>query len=71
MNIVGKILTSNVSKHSIAATHPTVTLDNLIVLSIGYYNWNFKRKVSESSFVKQNRPTLNKHGTSFPLKSFN
>ena len=71
MNIVEKILISNVSKHSIAAPHPTVTLDNLTGLSIGYQNRNIMRKVLESLFIKENRPKLNKHGTSVPLKSFN
>ena len=31
---------------------------------------SFRGRVSESLFIKQNRPTLNKHGTSFPLKLF-
>ena len=31
---------------------------------------SFRGRVSESLFMKQNRPTLNKHGTSFPLKLF-
>ena len=51
-------------KHSMAANHPTVTLDDFSVFSSGYCNRKFKRKVSESLFIKQNRPTLNKHGTS-------
>ena len=48
---------------------PTVTLDELTVLSSGYRNRKFNRKVSESLFIKQNRPTLNKRGTSVPLRS--
>ena len=53
------------------ANHPTVTLDDFTVLSSGHRNRKFKRKVSESLFIKQNRPTLNKHDTSVPLKLFN
>ena len=48
---------------------PTVRLDELTVLSSGYRNKKFKRKVSESLFIKQNRPTLNKRDTSVPLRS--
>ena len=55
---------SHMFKHSI--DHPTMTLDNFTVLSSGYRNMKFKRKVSESLFIKQNRPTLNKHGPSAP-----
>ena len=40
------------------------------ILSNGYRDRKFQRIVSES-FIKQNRPTLNKHATSLPLKSFN
>ena len=58
-------------KHSIAASHPTGTLDNFAVLRSGHPNRKFKRKISESLFIKQNRPTLNKHGTSVPLNLFN
>ena len=57
--------------HSIEANHPTVTLDNFTILSSGYCNRKFKGKVSESLFIKQNKPTLNKHDTSVPLKLFN
>ena len=51
-------------KYSIEANHPAVTLDNFTVLSSGYSNRNFKRKVSESLFIKHNRSTLNKNDTS-------
>ena len=58
-------------KHSMAANHPTVRLNDFTVLSSGYHNRKFKRKVSKSLFIKQNRPTLNEHGISVPLKLFN
>ena len=67
----GKDVNSHIFKHSIAANHPTVMLDHFTVLSNGYRNRKFKRKVSESLFTKQNRPTLNRHGTSVLLKLFN
>ena len=65
-----KDINSHMFKHSMAANHSTLTLDDFTVLSSGYCNRKFKRKVSESLFTKQNRPTLNKHGTSVPLKLF-
>ena len=52
-------------KQSIAANHPTVTLDNFTVLSSGYRKRKFKRKVSESLFIKQNRPTLTNMAAQF------
>ena len=67
----GKDINSHIFQNSMAANHPSVTLDDFTVLSSGYGNRKFKRKVSESLFIKQNRPTLNKHGTSVPLKLFN
>ena len=67
----GKDINSHMFKHSMAANHPTVTLDDFTVLSSGYRNRKFKRKASESLFIKENRTTLNKHGTSVPLKLFN
>ena len=67
----GKDINSHMFKHSMAANHSTVTLDDFTVLRSGYHNRKFKKKVSESLFIKQNRPTLNKHGTSVPLKLFN
>ena len=67
----GKDLNSHMFKHSMVVNHPTVSLDDFTVLGHGDRNRKFKRKVSQSLFIKQNRPTLNKHGTSVPLKLFN
>ena len=65
----GKDMNSHMFKHSMAANHPTVTI--ISVLRSGYHNRKVKRKVSESLFIKQTRPTLSKLGTSVPLKLFN
>ena len=62
-----KDINSHMFKYSMATNHPAVTLDYFTVLSSGYCNRKFKRKVSESLFIKQNRSTLNKHGSSVPL----
>ena len=56
----GKDVNSHMFKHSMATNHPTVTLDDFTVLSSGYCNRKFKRKVSDSLFIKQNKPILNK-----------
>ena len=55
----GKYINSHMFKHSMGANHRTVTLDDFTVPSSGYHNRKFKRKVSESLFIKQNRPKLN------------
>ena len=53
----GKDVNSHMFKNSVEANHPTVTLDDFTVLSSGHRNRKFKRKVSESLFIRQNRPT--------------
>ena len=67
----GKDINSHMFKHSIAVNHPTVALYDFTVLSSGYRNRKFNRKLSESLFIKQNRPTLSKHCPSVPLKLLN
>ena len=66
----GKDINSYMFKHSMAANHPTVTLDDLTFFSSVYRNRKFKRNVSEFLFIKQNRHTLNKLNTSVPYKLF-
>ena len=41
------------------------------LLCSGYRNSKFQRRVSGYLFIKKNRPTLDKHGASVPLKLFN
>ena len=67
----GKDINSHMFKHSMAANHSTMTLDDFTILRSGYRKRKFDIKISESLFIKHNRPTLNKHGTSVPLKLFN
>ena len=67
----GKDINLHMFNYFIEANHPTVTLDNFTFLSSGYHNRKFKSKISESLFIKCNRPLLNKRGTSVPLKLFN
>ena len=67
----GKDINSHMFKHSIAVNHPTVALYDFTVLSSGYRNRKFNRKLSESLFIKQNSPTLSKHCPSVTLKLLN
>ena len=64
----GKDKNSDMFKYLIEANHTIVKLDNFTVLSRCYRNRNINRKVSESLFITQNRPILNKHDTSFLFK---
>ena len=67
----GKDVNSHVFKHSIETNHQTVTIDDFRVLKTGYRQKQFRRKLSEALFIKQNKPALNKQETSVPLKFFN
>lgn len=67
---MGKI-DSHKFKHLFEPNHPSVMLDNFVVLISSYHNRKFKRQVSESLFIKHNRPSLKKQGNSVPLKLFN
>ena len=67
----GKDVDSHISKHSIYADHRTVTIDDFYVLRMGYRLKKFRRKLSEASFIKQNKRLLNKQEASAPLKFFN
>ena len=58
-------------KHLFEANHPTVMLDNFDFQSSGNHYRMIKRKVSESLFIKHNRPSWNKLESSITLKMFN
>lgn len=61
---------SHVLSHSRENKHRRVWLNDVTILSKGYTN-NFKRKISESLFIKELRPDLNKQKDSYKLKLFN
>ena len=50
----GKDVNSHVFKHSIETNHQTVTIDDFRVLKTGYRQKQFRRKLSEALFIKQN-----------------
>ena len=58
-------------QHSVNSNHDLVTLDDFTSLHLGYKHNKFKRKISEASFIKSNRPNHNKQDTSVPSKLFN
>ena len=67
----GKQKNSHVYQHSMNSNHFLVTLDDFIILKSGWKHSKFKRKISETLFIKSTRPNLNKEDISVPLKHFN
>ena len=67
---IRKDINSHIFKDSIEANLPTMTLENFTVVCSGYRNRKFKKKVSESLLIRHSKLTINKHGTSVPLKLF-
>jgi len=61
---------SHVLSHSREESHPHVWIKDFKILGRNYKN-NIKRKISESLYIKEQKPTLNKQEMSFPLKLFN
>ena len=61
---------SHILQHSKATKHRRVTLDNVKILGKRYKS-NFKRRISESLFIKELKPDLNKQKDAFRLKLFN
>ena len=61
---------SHILQHSNATKHRRVTLENVKILGKGYKS-NFKRRISESLFIKELKPDLNKQKDAFRLKLFN
>lgn len=61
---------SHVLQHSKETKHRRVTLDNVTILGRGYRS-DFKRRISESLFIKELKPDLNKQNDAYRLKLFN
>ena len=66
-----KDVTFHVFKYSIETDHPTVTIDRVCVLKTRYCQRRFRKKLSESLFIKQEKLVLNKQEESDPLQLFN
>ena len=61
---------SHVLRHTDTEKHKRVFTDDFTILGSNYRS-NFKRKISESLFIKQYKPTLNTQENSITLKLFN
>ena len=48
---------SHLFKHACYENHKNVDLDNIKVIDSGYHNNRFKRKISETLYIKQYKPT--------------
>ena len=62
---------SHLFEHAGNTGHENVNIDNFEILSSGYKNNKFKRKLAEALHIKHVRPTLNVQEQSVPLKLFN
>ena len=61
---------SHVWNHSKKTRHRRVWLNDVVILGKGYTN-TFKRRISESLFIKEFKPNLNKQKDAYKLKLFN
>ena len=61
---------SHVLAHSKTTKHRRVCMKDVKILGKGYKS-DFKRKISESLFIKELKPDLNKQKDAFKLKLFN
>ena len=62
---------SHLYEHAEKTGHENVNIDHFEILSNGYKNNKFKRKLAEALYIKHERPTLNVQKQSVPLKLFN
>ena len=60
---------SHVLIHSKATKHHRVSMENVKILGRRYKSY-FKRRISESLFIKQLKPDLNKQKYAFKLKLY-
>ena len=58
-------------EHEEKTGNENVNMDHFEILSNGYKNNKFKRKLAETLHIKHERPTLNVQEQSVPLKLFN
>ena len=57
-------------KHAEKTRHKNLNIDHFEILSNGYKNNKFKRKLAKALHIKHERPTLNVRGQSVSLKLF-
>ena len=62
---------SHLYEHAEKTGDGNVNIDHFKILSNGYRNNKFKRKLAEALHIKRERPTMNVQEQSVPLKLFN
>ena len=62
---------SHMVKHNIETSHNDVNTANFKITDMNFSNNKRKRKIAESLWIKNLRPTLNVQEKSIPLKFFN
>ena len=67
----GRDHASHMVKHNIETSHTDVNAANLKINDMNFSNNKRKRKIAESLWIKDLRPTLNVQEKSIPLKLFN
>ena len=58
-------------KHALVNNYPLVNVKDLKVIDKNYHGKKYKRKISETLYIKQYRPSLNAQEHSVQLKLFN
>ena len=67
----GRDHSSHMVKHNIEISHTDVNAANFKIIDMNFSNNKRKRKIAESLWIKDLRPTLNVQEKSIPLKLFN
>ena len=67
----GRDHASHMVKHNIESSHTDVNTANFKIIDMNFSNNKRKRKIAESLWIKDLRPTLNVQEKSIPLKLFN
>ena len=67
----GRDHASHMVKHNIETSHTDVNTANFKIIDINFSNNKTKRKIAETLWIKDLRPTLNVQEKSIPLKLFN
>ena len=71
MDQAGRDTKSHIVRHCLNSNHETVNIENFKILNMGYNNNTYKRRISETLFVKQYHLSLNVQDNSVPLQFFN
>ena len=67
----GSDMKSPILRYSVESGHANVSYEGFKIIAKNFNNNHWKRKISESWFIKEKRPTLNTRDKSVPFKLFN